>query len=839
MAPDSHQLQPAWLNANCPREGRYVVGPLLGRGGMGNVHEAWDVVLCRRVALKILKDIEPPALIRFMHEAQIHARVVHPNICRIYDVDNYQGALRVAMQLVEGSNLEQAWRDLTAKEAVTIMALVAQAVHVVHRLNLVHRDLKPSNILLERNAEGAWTPYVCDFGLAMALDEPALTYSHGVMGTPAYMAPEQFHGERDRISAATDVYALGGTLHFALTGRPPSTVKAPLPRDGAGPGLPRDLKLVIAKCMEEDPDLRYPSAAALAEDLWRFREGEPIRAAILTPLSHLARIGRKGRRDIRQCKPCLLAAATIAAAAIGFPVYHAQLQRWHRQELAEVRQLALETGELETGLRLERTQAIHDLRPTYARVRSRMDTWRARARGLAPEAQAQAHYALGCAAYLLYDFQGAAAELEQAWAGGYQAPEAAQLLASAVLARSRRSRQAAQFETGLETPAAPEAGGLDGLLAQALAPDREADEYSTALAASLRAEYLRGATSSHAYFLEAPWRFDAAILEAADLSALAQESLEAGEELKARNRYQEALGVARQALKEDTSDQALYHVYFQAARGLAGIDLDRGELPLDWLAGFQAQCTEALRLDPGDPALQDDWLGLRWLSAMRRSDLGQDPLPDLEAAMVFLGTRVREPLTAPLRADRMIVYWQAAERSFRRGADPEPALSEALKTSGHTPFLFRDYFWEVLNFKARAEATRGVDPRPALDPALDRLQTQLMKGAPWSLRATAAATWLIRAEWEASHGLDARASLENARNQAESARNQNPGDASAYALEGLTRALEVQTAPWKKRELLSQAQERLRLSLALGFGGGLQSRLKAVLADQGQPLPRP
>ena len=85
---DPNQVQPDWLNAQCPREGRYVIGPLLGRGGMGDVHEAWDVVLCRTVALKILKDIEPTALIRFMHEAQIHARVVHPNICRIYDVDN-------------------------------------------------------------------------------------------------------------------------------------------------------------------------------------------------------------------------------------------------------------------------------------------------------------------------------------------------------------------------------------------------------------------------------------------------------------------------------------------------------------------------------------------------------------------------------------------------------------------------------------------------------------------------------------------------------------------------------------------------------------------------------
>ena len=839
MALDPHQNQPAWLNAQCPREGRYVVGPLLGRGGMGNVHEAWDVVLCRRVALKILKDIEPPALIRFMHEAQIHARVVHPNICRIYDVDNYQGALRVAMQLVEGGNLEQIWRELSAREAVTILALVAQAVHVVHRLNLVHRDLKPSNILLERNAEGSWTPYVCDFGLAMALDEPALTYSHGVMGTPAYMAPEQFRGERDRISAATDVYALGGTLQFALTGRPPSTGRTPGPRDASAPEVPRDLKLIIAKCLEEDPEHRYPTASALAEDLWRYREGEPIRATILTPLSHLARLGRKGRREILHCKPCLVAAGIAVLVGIGFPAYHVHLRHAQQRQLRLIRQAALETAELETSLRLERTLAIHDLRPTYARIRRRMEALRDQLRAQGPEERGQAHYALGCAAYLIYDYPEAAAQLEQAWADGFQAPEVARLLASAVLAGTRSSERAAQYETGLEASApAPEAVSAANRLVQAAGRDHETDEFSTALAASLGGDYLGGAAGAHAQFLDSPWRFEAAALESADLAALAQQLLEAGEVGKARSRYQESLTVARQALAADPSDQALHHRYYLAARGLAEIDQHRGELSLDWLAGIQGQCTAALRLDPSDPELQDDWLGLRCLGAMRRSDLGQDPSPDLEAAMVFLGTRTREPLTAALRADRMLIYWRVAERDFHRGGDPGPALTEALKVSGHTPFLFRDYFWDVVNFKARVDAEQGTDPRPGLDSALDRLQPLLAKSPPWSLRETAGVTWLIRAQWEASHGLDPRVSLQSARNLAESARNQNPGAASAYALEGLTRTLEVNTAPWKQRELVSQAQELLRLSQALGFGGPLQAQLKDALSHA-HPLGNP
>ena len=208
MLSESSPHQPLWLDASRPREGRYVLGPLLGKGGMGEVVEAWDVVLCRTVALKILRNMEPTALIRFMHEAQIQARVAHPNICRIYDVDSSEGTVKIAMQLIRGPNLEHACRDLSPTALVTLVAQVAEAVHAAHAVKLIHRDLKPSNILLEKGPNDRWLPYICDFGLAMSLDEPALTATGGAIGTPAYMAPEQFHGERGRIGPATDVYAL-------------------------------------------------------------------------------------------------------------------------------------------------------------------------------------------------------------------------------------------------------------------------------------------------------------------------------------------------------------------------------------------------------------------------------------------------------------------------------------------------------------------------------------------------------------------------------------------------------------------------------------------------------
>ena len=743
MSPESLQLQPLWLNAQCPRQGRYVLGPLLGRGGMGNVHEAWDVVLCRNVALKILKDIEPAALIRFMHEAQIHARVVHPNICRIYDVDNFEGTLRVAMQLVPGPNLEQARLELTVREAVAIMALVAQAVHVVHRLNLIHRDLKPSNILLERNTEGHLTPYVCDFGLAMALDEPALTYSRGVLGTPAYMAPEQFRGERDQISPATDVYALGGTLQFALTGHPPagptgsSGARSQDLRNEELAGLPRDLRTIIAKCLEEDPEHRYPTANALAEDLLRYLDGVPVRGANRTA-AH--RLGYRGRQWLRQNRLALIVLGAALLTSAGWLAFTGRQARFNHQQRHLARQFAMEAEALAADFRLEQTLPVHDLRPSYARIRARMERDRNQMLAPPPRGQAAGHFALGTANFLVCDFAAARNELAQAWAEGFQAPEAATRLAWAALASARAVEESAQFDPGAPVAApGPLAGQEQAILRQTMDLDQES-RGDDALLACLAKDYLRGATLGHAAFLASPWRWEWAILESICLTALARQEREEGHLATARLRFQEALAAAREALPTGQSDPRLYHAYFRAARGLAALDLEWGNPRQPFLpAEILSACDRALKLNPESPDLQDDWVAFRWMRARRLAQLGQDPEPELKAAKAFLDTWAREPLTVALRVDRMLINWQLAERNFLRGGDPDPALAEALKTAGHTPFLYRDYLWEVLNFKARVEAARGVDPRPALDAVMATIQLQRQTPS-WSLQETFAGT---------------------------------------------------------------------------------------------------
>lgn len=305
------RLPPAQGNPGGRCIGRYTLIEELGRGGMGVVYKATQSDLNRTVALKMVlaEAASSEDLVRFRTEIEATASLRHPQIVQIYEVGEAEGRPFFSMEYVEGRTLSHRLSDgpLRGKVAARYLAGVARAIQHAHDLAILHRDLKPSNILIDRFD----VPRVTDFGLAKRLNtDQGQTRTGTALGTPGYMAPEQATGEA-RLTPAVDVYGLGAVLYELLTGRPPFKAETPLDtllqvleRDPAPPRLlnaniDRDLETICLKCLEKDPRRRYPTAAALADDLDRYLTGESINARSLNLLSRISSTLEHSHYDVQ------------------------------------------------------------------------------------------------------------------------------------------------------------------------------------------------------------------------------------------------------------------------------------------------------------------------------------------------------------------------------------------------------------------------------------------------------------------------------------------------------------------------------------------------------------
>jgi serine/threonine-protein kinase len=281
-------IPPALTGDVVPEVPGYEILEELGRGGMGVVYRARQVGLDRVVALKVLPagaHAGPEERARFRREAEVIARLHHSNVVAVYEVGEHNGLPYFSMELCEGGSLAQrlAGGPLPPAEAARLTVALARAAQAAHQAGVIHRDLKPANVLLA--ADG--TPKVTDFGLAKKRDAATgLTASGVVLGTPSYMSPEQAGGRTTEVGPATDVYALGAVLYACLTGRPPFQAATPLdtvlqvlsdppvPPSRLRRRVPAALEAICLKCLEKDPRRRYPSAAALADQLERALAGD-------------------------------------------------------------------------------------------------------------------------------------------------------------------------------------------------------------------------------------------------------------------------------------------------------------------------------------------------------------------------------------------------------------------------------------------------------------------------------------------------------------------------------------------------------------------------------------
>jgi WD40 repeat protein/predicted Ser/Thr protein kinase len=291
------------------RLGDYELLEEIARGGMGVVYRARQLSLGREVAVKMILHgvlAGDMAIARFKAEAAAAAGLSHPNIVAIHEIGEHRGRHFFSMEFVAGRTLAEWVRDgpLPAKVAAGYLERVAAAVHYAHERGVLHRDLKPSNILVD----GEGRPRVTDFGLAKRFDSQSdLTLTGQVLGTPAYISPEQAGGAKfGVVDARSDVYSLGAVLYHALCGLVPFSGESvpeilhkvtdlePVAPRLLNPSLPRDLETICLKCLAKESSRRYGNALALAEDLGRFLRGEPILAR---PVGRVEKIWRWSRRQ--------------------------------------------------------------------------------------------------------------------------------------------------------------------------------------------------------------------------------------------------------------------------------------------------------------------------------------------------------------------------------------------------------------------------------------------------------------------------------------------------------------------------------------------------------------
>jgi hypothetical protein len=311
------------------RLGGYVLLSELGRGGMGIVHRAYDTRLRRLVAIKMILDptiAGSEALERFQREASAAARVHHPGIVSVYETGESDGRPYIVMELIQGQSLEALLRreNPGARSIAEIVRAVALALAHAHAQGVIHRDVKPENVLVD----GERRARLMDFGLAREVGgSGALTVSGQILGTPAYMAPEQARGDPKAHGPLSDVYSLGAVLYRALVGRRPFEgasmesvlqkvlFEEPVPPRAIDPRIHRDLETIALRCLAKEPARRYGSAFEVAEELRRFLDGESI---VARPPGHLERLWVWARRNHRLAVSLgVLAVATSLLGAIG------------------------------------------------------------------------------------------------------------------------------------------------------------------------------------------------------------------------------------------------------------------------------------------------------------------------------------------------------------------------------------------------------------------------------------------------------------------------------------------------------------------------------------------
>lgn len=777
---------------------RYAIESCLGQGGMAVVYKAQDRKLGRMVALKFMRSAHPNTAARFLREARAQARLHHPAICSIYEAGEYAGTPYIAMEYVPGQPLHHAQSSISLEEKVCMTRDVALALQAAHSLGILHRDIKPHNILVRQQDDGRWCAKVLDFGLARDTTAgEGLTESGAILGTPAYMSPEQARGAVTALDRRTDVYSLGAVLYQQLAGQAPFSGESvsevlmrvvnedPAPVQDRVPEVPSDLAAITMKCLRKDVHLRYDSAQALAEDLGRYLAGVPVLAA---RGSWAYRMRRRVRRH-RVLIGVALIAMLWVAGLIGMKVRDQRLSD-RRARLSH--ELGREVELSEQFLRVADLLPLHDVRREQEVVLSRIRRIEAQLPALERDEVALAEHALGRAYLALRRYPEAATHLQAALHRGLTDESVYYQLGLALGSQYQQAVRAIERQGDPEWQSAHKQALGREYLEPAQACFRktrpaslDSPEYAQARIAFFQRDFASAEQSATAALAKQPWRYELnELLGDIDYSRVL--------ELIPKGSYAEAQTALRRALTN-------YQTAAQIARSNAALHLSEAnawarQMSLDMLQGSSPQ-------DAAEQAI----------SAAARAATAR---PGSEESTLY-----------HIEND---VYFSLANYDREHGRDPGPALEKALAAArtGIVKYPQEPFFYDatatVLLFQARSLMMNGDKAGALLDGAQAYLQ-KAMELNPNIARHfnDRGALELLRCRQQLLQHLDCEASLPEAIADFKRARQINPRAfaANELLLNGLAQygeyRLQQGTSPRPLlREVQSWAAEAQRVGVS-------------------------
>jgi len=631
---------------------------------------------------------------RLFREARAQARIKHPHVCQVYDVGQQDGQLYIAMEYHPGDSLRTLRAALRLEEKVLLIKQVADALQAAHGLGIIHRDVKSSNILAQRSDGDGWHAVLLDFGLAHDLEAAEqLTGSGALMGTPAYMSPEQLRGDRQQIDRRSDVYAVGVVLYELLTGAPPFVGDAqliawatlheevvPLRRTNAS--IPQDLETIVMTCLQKEVRHRYPSAQALSDDLGRFLAGEPI-------LARRESVLLRARRFVRRHWAPLGIAALLLVSGAGLLGVSIREQRQADQRARLAQWLGREVELNDMFLRMAYALPLHDVRQEESIVRTRVASIERQLPSMPRSEVALAHYAIGRSRLMLRDYDAAITHLQAARYAGDSSPELAQILGRALVERYQHAQ--AEFSGWLSDDWIEER--LTRLREQYLVPARQLLErgqaaqaseslLNRALLALLRDEHQGALQLASQVIASEPWRSEAKKLIGDVHAAAAAQYRRSGQYqqalaalTKAQDHYQAALRMAR-------SDPAYFHGATKLYLNQLSLELYLGRSPIETYAHLSELSQELQQLQPESI----DARGVRLTAALimiRYHSDRREPFEYIEAqAMADLAYVRRYPLSAVMTQLQAVLYASLAEARLNRGLPlgDLPTLADAAAT---------------------------------------------------------------------------------------------------------------------------------------------------------------